>query len=395
MSSVSFRKQVSKLYCHKCGVAIHKESYYCSNCGAKVGEGKTAQLQQEGNGARKRIWIFPAATLIISVIALSCFYIYEAQLNNKVEAMVKKAEAKALQGDLDSAVVTFGYVLQNRPNHTATIFNFEVIERGQHYEQILGEVISLAQSEQFDDALRILENLEQNLAKEEGLFFVRLKEKASLKAASLTVESVGKVQANERVVEDLEALLDKTVDFTSEAAEEITDLLKEKIVNLAIGHSKKHLVKNQFTEAMLDLDRGLSSDPTNEKLIAFQETVKEKQLTFKKEEQKRIEKARTAASEQEHFNWNEAIEALNFEFRYEDEELTVSGVVKNRGTRPIAEVDAHFIALNEDGNKLERSWTSVTPAVLMPNKEGSFEVRVAISEEVDSVEIIDFYWTVK
>ncbi len=382
-----------KLYCHKCGASLHKESHYCSNCGAKTEQ--QGEERTKASTLKRKSWVVPGATFIVAAVVLGCFFIYEVKANSAIEVMVKEAEEAALQGNLLTAKADFEQVLNKRPHHTTAAFNLEVIERGLHYENLLDEASNLAKNEQFDEGLRILEKLEQSLAKEVGPLFVQIKEKTRLKAASLTVDSVSETLSHEQMVEDLEDLLEKTVDFTSKEATKITELLKEKIVSAAINNGKKHLEKKQFTEAMLELDRGLTYDPTNEELLAFQETVKEKRFTFNQEEQDRLEKARAKAGEEEDLNWNDAVEKLKLDFYYNEDMLFVSGEVKNLATRPIAEVDAHFIIFDEDGNELEKSWTSVSPAVLLPNETGFFEVSLEISDEIGDVEVIDFYWTVK
>ncbi len=392
-----FRKQVCKLYCHKCGASTHEDSHYCSNCGAKISKVEKGEVDQTRAGlqSRKLIWFLPAVTFLIVLIVSVSFYMYETHANNDVEALVKEGETKALKGDLLSAKAFFEQALKKRPQHTAAAFNLEVVERGKHYEELLDEAASFGEKRQFDDGLRILGELERDLTKEEGPFFVRLKEQSGLQTASLTVASVGKAQSKKQMVEELEDILEKTIDFTSEEATKITELLKGKIVNLALDHGKDYLQKNQFTEAMIEFDRGLFYDPTNKKLLAYKETVKKERIAFKQEEQKRLEEARAQAAEDENFNWNNAIKSLAFEVNYDDGKLHLSGKVKNVGTRPISEIDVHYTIFDEDGNDLMKSWTDVSPMVLMPNERGYFEETLLISETFGHVEIIDYYWAVQ
>ncbi len=391
-----FRKQVCKLFCHKCGASIHEGNHYCSNCGAKVGNVNVDRSKVE-TSSRNIVWLLPVITFFVAVVVIGCFYMYETNTNIAVEDMVKEGETKALKGDLLSAKEVFEQVLQKRPQHVAAAFNLEVIERGQQYEEWLDEAASFAEKKQFDEGLRILEKLERDLAEEDGPFFVRIKEQSGLQTASLTVASADQVHSENQMMEHFEELLEKTKDFTSEEAAKMTELLKGKIINLSVDQGKEYLQKYQFTEAELEFDRGLSYDPTNEKLLAYKETVKNERIAFKKEEQKRLEKAMAKAAEEEHFNWNEAIKELAFEYSYDEDngELYVFGKVKNVGTRPINEIDAHYLIFDEDRNELTKYWTNVSPSVLMPNGTGYFEETLLISEFVGIVEIVDYYWTVQ
>lgn len=386
-----------KLYCHKCGTSIHKESRFCSNCAAKV-EPLKVDATSANHRRRKLIWLLPACTFFIALLVIGCFYRYQMITNSDVEALVQKGEAKALEGDLLSAEAAFEQVLKKRPQHTAATFNIEVVERGQHYQELLDEAANLAEKEQFDDGLHVLDELELELelAKQDGLFFDRLKEQTWLQTASLTVASAV-VQSEIPTIENLVELLEKNKDFTSQEAQEMDEHLKGKLIQLVINHGQKYLQKNQFTEAEVEFDHGLSYDPTNEKLLSYKETVKNERIAFKQAEEKRLENATAKAVEEDNFNWTKAIKPLTLEFSYDDEkgELNVSGEAKNIGTRPISEIDIHYTVFDEDGKELTKSWTPVSPNQLIPNESGHFEETLLISKTVGHVELIDYYWTVQ
>lgn len=385
-----------KLYCHKCGKSIDKESNFCSNCAAKVENVKAADTKS-ANRSSKITWLLPTATFFIVLVVFGSFYFYEAMANSEVEALVQEGEAKALEGNLHSAKVVFNEALQIRPKHTTAAFNIEVVERGQRYQELLDEAASFGEKDQFDDGLLILDELELELAEEEGPFFERLKEQSEIQTASLTVASVNEADLEKKTTEELIGLLEKIKNFTSKEAKEMDQLLKEKLIFLAINQGENYLQKNQFTEAEIEFDRGLSYEPTNEKLLAYKETAKNERITFKQAEKKRLENATAMAAEEDNFNWTKAIKPLVLESSYDEDkgELHVWGEAKNVGTRPINEIDIHYMIFDEDGNELTNNRTSVSPYVLMPNKIGHFEETLLISETVGQVEMIDYYWAVK
>lgn len=384
------------MYCHKCGKSIHKESHFCSNCAAKIETIKVDDAKA-GNRHRKLTWLLPAATFFIALVVIGSFYVYETMANSEVEALMQEGEAKALAGNLLSAKVDFEQVLQIRPKHTAAAFNIEVIEQGQRYEELLDEAASFDEKKQFDEGLLILEELELELAEQEGPFFERLKEQSRQQTASLTVASVDEARSEKKTIEDIVELLEKIKGFTSHEAKEMDKLLKGKLIHLAIKQGKNYLQKNQFTEAEIEFDRGLSHDPTNEELLAYKETVKNERVAFKQAEQKRLENATAKAAEEDDFNWTNAIKPLVLESSYDKDkgELLVWGEAKNVGTRPINEIDIHYTIFDEDGNELTDNRTPVSPDVLMPNGIGYFEETLLISENVGKVEMVDYYWAVQ
>ncbi|WNF36667.1 FxLYD domain-containing protein [Bacillaceae bacterium IKA-2] len=384
------------MYCHKCGANIHKESHFCSNCAAKVETVKVTGTSVD-NRRRKLIWLLPAVTFFIAFVVIGSFFLYETRTNSEVEALVQEGEAKALEGNLLSAKATFEQVLQKRPKHTAAAFNIEVVERGQRYEVLLDQAASFSEKKQLDEGLLILDELELELAEQEGPFFDRLKEQSKQQIASLTVASVNKAQLEKNTIEEIVDLLEKIKDFTSEEAKEMDELLKRKLIDLAINQGETYLKKNQFTEAEIEFDRGLSYDPTNEKLLTYKETVKKERITFKQAEQKRLENATDKAAEEDHFNSTKAVMPTVFEFNYDEDEgeLSVWGEVKNVGTRPINEIDIHYTIFDKDGNELENYRTSVSPYKLMPNEIGYFEGTLLISETVGNVEMDDYDWVVE
>jgi tetratricopeptide (TPR) repeat protein len=384
-----FRKKVRDLFCHKCGTTIHEGSHFCSNCGAKVPGTK--------DSSAKIVWLLPTVTFFVAVVVIATVYFYQSTTNSDIEAAVMNGEAYALEGDLLRAKVIFEQVLQKRPNHVSAAFNIEVIERGQHYEKLLEEVASFARENQFDDGLKLLEELDRELNNEEGSFFNQYKERSVLMTASLTVTSFDKAMHNQRTAQDLAELLEKIAGFTSPAATEMAQLLKEEIVEVAINHGEKFLQKNQFTEAEVEVDLGLRYDPTNETLLAFKETVKNERIAFEQDEQKRLEKALALAAEEDLLNSKNAIKLVSIDFSHDEDngEFYVSGQLQNVGTRPISEIEVHYVILDEEGNELAKSKTTTSTSVVMPNEVVFFDEFLLISEIVTDVEIVDFKWKVE
>lgn len=376
------------MYCHKCGAGIHKESRYCSNCGAKV-----ETVSSTSKNYRRTPWVLPVVTFFAAFVVIGSYFILETNASNDLEDLLLEGEKWALEGELLLAKRDFEEVLEKRPNHIAASFNLEVVERGLHYKGLIDEAVRYGELRQFDEGLRILDELERELANEDGLFFDRLKEQHTLKTASLTVENVGE---DKHAFEELVLLFEKIENYTSEEAIQTAEVLKRKIIENTTEHGKYYLEKNQFTEAEAEFKLGLSYEPTNENLLAYKEAVKSQRIAFEKEEQKRLDKALTKAAEEEDFNWTKAVKPLSIEFKYDDlGELHVWGEVKNVGTRPISEIDIHYAILDEEGNELTISVTGVTTEILMPNETGYFEEYLLISETVVHVEIVDYFWSVK
>jgi tetratricopeptide (TPR) repeat protein len=379
------------LFCHKCGVTIHEESHFCSNCGAKVLGTKVS------NYSTKIVWLLPVVTLFVAVVAIGTFYFYQSITNSDVEALVMEGEAYALEGDLLRAKAIFEQVLQRRPNHVSATFNIEVIERGHYYEKLLEEVASYAGEKQFADGLRLLDELERELNNEEGSFFYQYKERMELKKESLTVASFDKAMHNQRTAQDLAELIEKISSFRSAAAKEMAELLKEEIVEVAINHGEKFLRKNQFTEAEVEVDFGLRYDPTNETLLAFKETVKNERIAFEQDEQKRLEKAQALAAKEDLLNSKNAIKLVSIDFSHDEDngEFYFSGQLQNVGTRPISEIEVHYVILDEEGNELAKSKTTPSISIVMPNEVVVFDEFLLISETVTDVEMVDYKWKVE
>ncbi len=352
------------MYCYKCGANIHKESRYCSNCGRKL----------DSNHLPYRVWLLPTATLFLAILVLGSLFFYESTVNSETEQLLKEGEALALEGEFELARERFKQVLTKRPNHTAAAFNIDVVERGLQYMDLL---------EEYNFTI-----VEKELAKEEGRFFEIIKEQYQLLVVSKSINS------EQQSMEELVELYEKTKDSASKEVTGIVEVIKGKIVHLAIEQGQIYLEKNQFTEAELEFELGLSFDPTNQKLANYLEQVKTERLVFEEKEQNRLDQAKARAVEEDNFNWTEAGKLLDIHFSYDQEKLVVWGQVKNVGTRPISEIDVHYLVLDEAGKELTVSVAGVTPNLLMPNEIGSFEETLVISEMVEAVEILDCFWTV-
>jgi hypothetical protein len=166
-------------------------------------------------------------------------------------------------------------------------------------------------------------------------------------------------------------------------ADIVKEQIKSKMVMIGSSNAEEDLTQKQFNSAILIVDKALQYDGDNEKLLSLKDKILSEKTAFEQAEQKRIERAVTAAKEEKRLK-GEAVKVLETKVTVDDfGDAKTSGKIKNTSKSAIHSITVQFTVSDKDGKEIERGKTNVYPNELKPGKEAAFEhITYGVNDKV-------------
>lgn len=379
------------MQCLHCGeTEIDGFSNYCPNCGKKL-----YMNDQERNLSRttKRVlYILPAASLVFVSGLLLAGYHHEAAINEEVIALQKKTEQSALKGNFDKALQYAEKGISLRNDYEVLKSEKELITRIQDYHQDMDYINELIQNNDLEQAAKEIDILTRIVSPHSSPLFSTIQK--DLIKADVNV-MVGEVKQQINKLNSIDELAEqlKTVSVLDDIeADMVKEQIQSKMVMIGSVKAEKDLSNKQFNSAIVTVDKALQYDGDNEKLLSLKEKIISEKASFEQAEQKRIEKAVSAAKEEERLK-AEAIDISNIEVKVDEfGDATTTGKIINTSSHPIHSITVQFTVLNKEGKEIEKGKTNVYPNEVKPGMEADFEhITYGVNEKI-TLKIKNISW---
>ncbi|WP_191561055.1 FxLYD domain-containing protein [Metabacillus idriensis] len=379
------------MQCLHCGeTKIDGFSNYCPNCGKKL-----YMNDQERNLSRtsKRVlYILPAASLVFVSGLLLAGYHHEAAINEEVIALQKKTEQSALKGNFDKALQYAEKGISLRNDYEVLKSEKELITRIQDYHQDMDYINELIQNNDLEQAAKEIDILTRIVSPHSSPLFSTIQKDLIKADVNVTVgevkQQINKLNSIDELAEQL-----KTVSVLDDIeADMVKEQIQSKMVMIGSVKAEKDLSNKQFNSAIVTVDKALQYDGDNEKLLSLKEKIISEKASFEQAEQKRIEKAVSAAKEEERLK-AEAIDISNIEVKVDEfGDATTTGKIINTSSHPIHSITVQFTVLNKEGKEIEKGKTNVYPNEVKPGMEADFEhITYGVNEKI-TLKIKNISW---
>ncbi|QNG61568.1 zinc ribbon domain-containing protein [Bacillus sp. PAMC26568] len=379
------------MQCLHCGeTEIDGFSNYCPNCGKKL-----YMNDQERNLSRtsKRVlYILPAASLVFVSGLLLAGYHYEAAINEEVIALQKKTEQSALKGNFDKALQYAEKGISLRNDYEVLKNEKDLITRIQDYHQDMDYINELIQNNDLEQAAKEIDILTRIVSPHSSPLFSNIQKDLIKADVNVTVgevkQQINKLNSIDELAEQL-----KTVSVLDDIeADMVKEQIQSKMVMIGSVKAEKDLSNKQFNSAIVTVDKALQYDGDNEKLLSLKEKIISEKASFEQAEQKRIEKAVSAAKEEERLK-AEAIDISNIEVKVDEfGDATTTGKIINTSSHPIHSITVQFTVLNKEGKEIEKGKTNVYPNEVKPGMEADFEhITYGVNEKI-TLKIKNISW---
>ncbi|QTM99249.1 zinc ribbon domain-containing protein [Sediminibacillus dalangtanensis] len=381
------------LYCPYCGSKTNDDELFCIQCGKKLPEDRYDRIAEPT--VSKRIWYLPAASFIISILAVGFSYFYLQHQTQQAKEAFQAAEEKALDGAYDEALIQFKTALQQKDNFPAARENKSFMEVALRSKLDLKQAEDYAGDENYQKSLEKIDEAENNLKVYDGEAVDVIIDEVVTKRSEVQLNQLKEAMENDPSIEKLKTLLWQAKAINSEEAETITGTIEEKIISYIFSTANEQLSQKQFTDARDVVEEGLNYVPDSDKLQSLQTTIEKEKTAFETEQQNRIEQAVTAAEKEQNQNKNDAVEMIDVSISKDDQgKAVVSGKLKSIATVPVYSISVDYKILDPEDDELLTNEVYVYPDTLYPGEEGKFEFTHfdTNAQDTSKVEIEKIKW---
>lgn len=397
--------------CHQCGEKLLDDARFCSSCGTQIETQASAAedelpdtileqpIEEETPTQKASLFsrilpiLIPLISLVLVTSGITVYYSHESNVNEKVLSLKETAEKEALAGKYDKAIQLLEKAVEQRPSFSILTDEIEVINRAKDYQESFLRISEKIKKTKFDEALKEIASLKENLKNERGPLFESFPQLIEDSEVKLTVGTI-KQELNElNTIDELGGKLSILSTLPEKEASAVKAEILNKIVQISTDQVENNLTNKQFSDAFNTIDKGLSFAVNNEKLLALKDRVEQDKVAFEKAEQQRIEKAMEAAAQEDLKNRTAAVEVSNFLVKVDEYgDLLLSGDIQNVATTSISSITVYYTIYDENYEYITDGYTSVYPYYLDPGEYGAFEdIYYGIYQNVN-VEIDNITW---
>ncbi|MGG4490979.1 FxLYD domain-containing protein [Metabacillus idriensis] len=378
--------------CHYCGEKeIEPFSNYCPHCGKRVFmDDKERKLYRL---SKRSLYILPAASFALVSGLLFAAYELEAAKNEKVVTLQKKTEQAAIAGEYKKALHFAEQGIQIRRDYDVLKQEKELIVQMQGYQQDLEQIRKHIQNSNYEKASKEIDLLTRIISGHSSPLYSAVQ--SELIKADMNV-TVGEIKEQINELNSIEQLAEKLKEITvldAAEADMVKNQIKSKMVMIGSSNAEEDLSQKQFNSAIVTVDEALQYDGDNEKLLSLKDKIISEKSAFEQAEEKRIEKAVTAAKEEKKLK-EETVKVQETKVTgNEFGDAITAGIIKNISKSAIHSITVQFTVSAKDGKEIERGKTNVYPNELKPGKEAEFEhITYGVNEEVTfKIENISWY----
>lgn len=359
------------LYCPNCGIVVKEQENFCLNCGEQVP--KNIEQRFEHIKRFNRLWFLPLTIFLLFLIAIIPFYFFLDQKNAKARELFERGEQEILNEEYETAKSYFEEALTYRDDfleaQTALRFSNHAIEISEQ----LAEVSTYLDQAAFQEALNIVNEAENTIRNYHGQAISDFIQYMLILRNDINTARINEELMNRPSIETLKNLLWEAEAIQTEKAEEISQYIRDEIVDYTFSKASEKLNSKQFTDSRVLIEDGLKFVPQSEKLHSFRSTIDKEQTAFEIDEQQRIEQAINIAEEEREHNEQSAVKLDKINVSTDDQNrIVVKGKVVSNATIPVHSIAIKYSLKYEEEDFIENK-VFVYPETLYPDETGKFE----------------------
>ena len=321
----------------------------------------------------KNIMVPLISTILMTFITIG-YYIYEITVSKNVEENRINAESMALKGNISEAYAKVDKALSLRPNNKTLQADKKILQDGETINSYISIVDNYIKNKNYIEAFNKLDKANDLIYNKQGTFYSLLNKIIENKRMAVTVIQIKNEMNNESSIDDLSYLLAKISNYTIEEAKDTAKELRNRISSVAYDTANEYLKNNNFTLALETINKGITYNPKDEKLLNFKEIILTEKSSFEKAEKNRIQQALTSAATEDKNNKTNAVEVASTSTdinKYGD--FVIKGTIKNIATKPINSIQIYYNIFDSNNKNIGSGSTYVYPNYLDVGATGKFE----------------------
>lgn len=359
-------------HCPYCGVNVKEDELFCVKCGKKLPE--DMYNRTHSNKQFNRFWLIPMITCIMFILCSGIYYFILQSMDVQAKTLYEQGEEKALEGNFPEAEQLFQKAVEHKKKFPQAITSRDFTQIAIHNETLLEQADYELEENNYQKALDLIKNAESDLNNYNGTAVTTVIDKLTKKRTEIKLTQLKDNLDNEPSIDDLKVLLWEADSINNDEAKQITDDIREQIIDYTFSKASEKLNVNQFSDAKKHVNDGLKYAPDSEKLQSLKTTIDKEKVAFETEQQERIEQAINTAQEEQELNETDAVEVTSVSVDKDDNgKLTVNGKVESVATIPINSISVEYELVTKGDDDILTNDVYVFPDTLYPGEKGKFE----------------------
>ncbi len=360
---------------------------------APYAEGELVVLRSGQMRRGKRavwLWLLPMMLLLVMSGALTAYYFYETDLNERVLELQAEAKADALSGHYEKAMDKLRQASDSRPAYAALQKDMDLVALAAEVERMIGDATQRLGDQDSIQAEKTLEQADGRLKGREEPVYSRVKEQLEQAQLGLEVLKLSQELDGAQTLEELEEKLAVARALDSEEAHAIKEHIIEKLVQVSTEQAEALLARKSYSDALAVTARARSVARDNQELLALELRIRKEQEQYEKTEQQRLEHAMQKAAAEDLKNQTAAVEVVRLKTSLDVfGGLTVEAQFKNAATRPIYSVVIQYTVYDENDRAVGSGTASATPEYVEPGETMGFVDTVYDVESENTRIVVD------
>lgn len=368
----SYKVGVKMFHCPYCGSIVKEDESFCIKCGKELPDDLNARFNQKKHF--NRYWLLPIFCLLICVVSLMAFFFILQHQETTAKQLFNQGESFILEEDYSKAKEAFSDALTYKDNFFEANVALNFTNKVLQIEEDLKQAMKQQENNEFKESLDMINAAERTLQNYHGSAVDQLIDQIIIIKNDTKVEQLKYLLSQQPNIDELKSLLWESEAINNLDAEEITNSIRNQIVDYTFSKASEQLNNKQFNDAQILVDDGLKYAGDSEKLLSLQTTIEKEKTAFETEQQQRIEQAIHLAAEEDEKNKEDAIKLNSVKITKDDQDnWIVNGKVTSVATIPINSVLIEYSLLTNKDEEIETNKVYVFPDKLYMNEEGKFE----------------------
>ncbi|WP_163970819.1 zinc ribbon domain-containing protein [Oceanobacillus halotolerans] len=359
-------------HCPYCGTKVKEDELFCIKCGKALPKDIKSRIGPQKNV--NKYWLIPVGVMLLTTIAIGTYYLFLQSHTTQAKTLYKQGEEHILDGDYDTAQEAFENALDYKGSFSQATIALSFLKKASQVDAKVEEALQLSDKKSFQEALRLIQEAEQDISDFNGTGVTELINKIMQTRHEIQISQLHDIMEGSPSIDDLKILLWEAESINNEEAAKIAENIRSKIVDFTFTRASEQLNHNHFSDALILVEDGLKYAPNSEKLQSLKTTIEKEKVAFETTQQERIEQAINTATEEQQLNETNALEVTSLQVETDDENnIVVKGEVESVATVPINSILVEYTILTKEETELLSNEVYVFPDKLYPNESGKFE----------------------
>lgn len=359
-------------HCPYCGTNVKEKEQYCIKCGRPLPNDIESRIFNKKKF--NKFWLVP---IIVAFLITSFSGVYHLILKNQTadaKELYAQGEQQFTEGNYEEAQKLFSKSIDVHHNFEQAETSLKFSDIAIQIEESLNDAKHLQEEKRFQEANTIIHDASALLNNYNGLAVDQMINQIETVRSHLKIAELTHNLEQDPTIDDLKIMLWDAEAINHEGADELTQTIRNQIIDYSFTKASEQLNQKQFNDALLLVEDGLKYAPESEKLDSLQITIGKEKTAFETAVQQRIEQAMNSAAQENELNENDAIELVSASIKKDKQDnIFVQGKVKSVATVPVHSVVIEYTINEKDGSEILTNEVVTFPDVLYPDETGKFE----------------------